>query len=130
MSELQHSLKEDNRDNIILSVGEAGIIGNDREGWGTVYFFTGDVLFKIYMVSSVMVVKSIAIIGETKMISFRAGWLNNQVDWQHDNLDSLDQDSHVYLGGFLLREFFLLMAMGLELLTWIDVGCSLSVYIL
>ena len=106
VSELQHSLKEDNRDNIILSVGEAGIIGNDRDGWGTVYFFTGDKLFKIYMVSSVMAVKSIGIIGETKMISFRAGWLNNQVEWQYDNLDSLDQDSHPYLGDFLLRELF------------------------
>lgn len=105
-SELQHSLKEDNRDNIILSVGEAGIIGNDRDGWGTVYFFTGDKLFKVYMVSSVMAVKSIGIIGETKMISFRAEWLNNQVAWRYDNLDSLDQDSHVYLGDFLLRELF------------------------
>lgn len=105
-TELQHSLKEDHKDNIILGVGEAGIIGNDREGRGTVYFFTGDRLFKVYMVSSVMVVKSIDIIGETKMISFRAGWLNNQVSWCYDNLDSLDQDSHSYLGDFLLSELF------------------------
>lgn len=105
-SELQNSLEEDNLDNIILGAGEAGIIGNDREGWGTVYFFTGDRLFKIYMVSSVMAVKSIGIIGETKMISFRAGWLNNKFSWRYDNLDSLDHDSHVYLGDFLLRELF------------------------
>lgn len=105
-SELQHPLNEDRKDNVILSVGEAGIIGNDREGQGTVYFFTGDKLFKIYMVSSVMAVKSIGIIGETKMISFRAEWLNNQVAWRYDNLDSLDQDSHAYLGDFLLSELF------------------------
>lgn len=105
-SELQNPLNEDHKDNVILSVGEAGIIGNDREGHGTVYFFTGDKLFKIYMVSSVMAVKSIGIIGETKMISFRAEWLNNQVAWRYDNLDSLDQDSHAYLGDFLLSELF------------------------
>lgn len=106
VSELQHSLKEDNRDNVILSVGEAAIVGNDRDGWGTVYFFTGGRLFKIYTVSSVLAVKSIGIVGETKMISFRAGWLNNQVSWCYDNLDSLDQDSHSYLGDFLLSELF------------------------
>ena len=105
-TELQNSLKEDHKDNIILSVGEAGIIGNDREGQGVVYFFTRDRLFKIYMVSSVLVVKSIGIIGETKMISFRAGSLNNQVSWCYDNLDSLDRDSHAYLGDFLLSELF------------------------
>lgn len=105
-SELQHSLKEDNRYNVVLNAGEAGIIGNDRDGWGTVYFFTGDKLFKIYMVSSVMAVKSIGIIGDVSRVSFHVGLLNSQVSWCYDNLDSLDQGDHSYLGDFLLRELF------------------------
>lgn len=105
-SELQHSLKEDNRYNVVLNAGEAGIIGNDRDGWGTVYFFTGDKLFKIYMVSSVMAVKSIGIIGGAGRVSFHSGLLNSQVSWSYDNLDSIDQGDHSYLGGFLLRELF------------------------
>lgn len=73
---------------------------------GTVYFFTGDKLFKIYMVSSVMAVKSVGIIGDAGRVSFHPGLLNSQISWRYDNLDSLDQDSHAYLGGFLLRELF------------------------
>ena len=101
-SGLQHSLKEDNRYNVVLNAGDAAIIGNDRDGWGTVYFFTGDKLFKIYMVSSVMAVKSIGIIGYVSRVSFHSGFLNDQVSWCYDNLDSLDQDSHAYFlgGGF------------------------------
>lgn len=105
-SELQQPLKEENRDNVVLSAGEAAIIGNDRDGWGTVYFFTGDKLFKIYMVSSVMAVKSIGVIGDVGRVSFHSGFLNDQVSWSYDNLDSLDQDNHAYLGDFLLRELF------------------------
>lgn len=98
VDDLQHKLEEDHWANVILSVGEANIVD------GLVYYFTGDKLFKIEKVTSGLKVKSLGVIGETRMVSFNGAWLEHQTSWDDDSLFMLNPEEHVYLEEFLMRE--------------------------
>lgn len=98
VEDLQHKLEEDHWANVILSVGEANIVD------GLVYYFTGDKLFKIEQVTSGLKVKSLGVIGETRMVSFNGVWLEYQTCWGDGSLFMLKPEEHVYLEEFLIRE--------------------------
>lgn len=98
VDDLQHKLEEDHWANVILSVGEANIVD------GLVYYFTGDKLFKIEQVTSGLKVKSLGVIGETRMVSFNGVWLEDQTSWDDGSLLMLKPEEHVYLEEFLIRE--------------------------
>lgn len=98
VDDLQHKLEEDHWANVILSVGEANIVD------GVVYYFTGDKLFKIEQVTSDLKIKTLGIIGETRMVSFNGVWLEDQTNWNDGSLFILKDEEHVYLEEFLIRE--------------------------
>lgn len=98
VDELQHKLEEDHWANVILSVGEANIVE------GVVYYFTGDKLFKIEQVTSGLKIKTLGIIGETRMVSFNVVWLEDQTSWNDGSLFMLKPGEHAYLEEFLMRE--------------------------
>lgn len=98
VEDLQHKLEEDHWANIILSVCEANIVGV------VVYYFTGDKLFKIEQVTSGLKIKTLGIIGETRMVSFNGVWLEDQISWDDGSLFMLKPEEYVYLEEFLMRE--------------------------